>query len=56
MQNYLMKVNDKNITVLHFNRISKYIKGASINHVVKILGIFDPLPLRGHFYKISLIL
>ena len=24
--------------------------GSSINHVVKFLGIFDPLPLRGHFY------
>ena len=27
------------------------ILGSSINHVVKILGIFDPpSPLRGHFY------
>ena len=25
-------------------------EGSSINHVVKILGIFDPPPLRGHFY------
>ena len=32
-------------------------KGSSINHVVKILGIFDaPFPLRGHFYKIRLML
>ena len=24
--------------------------GSFINHVVRILGIFDPLSLRGHFY------
>ena len=25
--------------------------GSYINRVVKFLGIFDPLPLRGHLYK-----
>ena len=25
-------------------------KGSSINHVVKILDIYVPLTLRGHFY------
>ena len=30
--------------------------GWSINHVAKILGIFDPVPLRGCFYLIRLML
>ena len=28
----------------------RLVNGPSINHVVKILGIFYPFPLRGHFY------
>ena len=33
--------------------LTKEDKGTSINHVVKILGIFDPLPPFCHFYKIK---
>ena len=41
----------KNPKRMHF--FSIYYRGSSINHAVKILAIFDPLPaspLQGHFY------